>query len=86
MIKIKKNILMLASRQGIIFRKSKESNRFTSAVSEFNISKTTTNFKIDIVKFTDQFPKIRTFCISLFYLQNNFRVIKEVCQEHSSEF
>ena len=25
-------------------------------------------------------------CISLFYLKNNFRVVKNVCQEHASEF
>ena len=87
MIKNKKNnILMLAYHQGIIFRKFKESNRFTNAVSEFNISKTTKNFKIDTVKVIGHFPKMPTSCISLFYLKNNFRVIKEVCQEHSSEF
>ena len=40
----KNNILMLAYHQGIIFKKFKETNRFTSAVSGFNISKTTINF------------------------------------------
>ena len=67
MIKNKKNdILMLAYHQGIIFRKFKENNRFTSAVSKFEISKTNINFKIDIVKFIDKYPKMRTSCISLF--------------------
>ena len=46
MIKCKKNnILTLAYQQGIIFRKSKENNRFANAVSEFKVSKTTINFK-----------------------------------------
>ena len=70
----KNNILILAYHQGIIFKKCKENSRFTSAVSKFKISKATINFKIDIIKFIDD------------YLKNNFRVIKEVCKEHASEF
>ena len=70
MIKSKKNnILTLAYKQGIIFRKFKKNNRFTNAVSDFKMSKTTTNFKVDIVKFIDDYPKMRTSCISLFYLK-----------------
>ena len=75
----KNNILAIAYHQGITFRKLKTNNRFTSAVGEFKISKTTINFKIDIVKFIDKYPKIQTSCISLFYLKNSFRVLKEVC-------
>ena len=77
---------MLAYHQGIIFRKFKENNRFTSAVSAFKISKTTINFKIDIAKFLNMYPKMQASCISLYYLKNNFRIIKEVCQEHASKF
>ena len=82
----KNNILTLPYHQVIIFRKHKTSNRFTRAVSELKISKTTTNFKVDIVKFINKYPKMRTSCINLFYLRNNFRVINEVCQEHASKF
>ena len=62
------------------------SNWFTSAVSEFKISKTTINFTIDILKFMDKYPKMRRSCISVFYLKNNVRVTEEVCQEHASEY
>ena len=55
----KNNILMLAYQQGEIFRRIETNNKFTSAVSEFKISKTTINFKIDIVKFIDKYPKMR---------------------------
>ena len=82
----KNNILTLAYDQGIILRKFKTNNRFTNAVSEYKISKTTMNFKIDIVKFIDDYPIIQTSCISLLYLKNNFRVINKVCREHASEF
>ena len=60
MIKIKKNsILMMAYQQGKIFRRSKTDNRFISTVSAFEISKTTINFAIDMVRFTDKYPKIQ---------------------------
>ena len=82
----KNNILTLALQQGKVFLKFKKHNRFLSAVTEFEKSKSTINFKIDIVNFIDKCPKMRKSCISLFYLKNNFRVIKNVCQEHASEF
>ena len=74
----KNNILMLAYQRRIIFRKFKMNNRFTSAVTELKISKTTINFKIDIVNFIEKHLKMRTSCISLLYLKNNVRLIKEV--------
>ena len=77
---------MLAYHQGIIFRKFKENNKFVSAATEFKISKTTINFKIDFVDFIEKYSNMRTFCVSLCYLKNNFRVIKDVYQEHASEF
>ena len=82
----KNNILMLAYHQGIIFKKYKDNNQFTSAVTKFKINKTTINFKIGIIKFIDDYPKMLKSSISLHFLQNNFRVIKDVCKEHASEF
>ena len=77
---------MLVYHQGIIFKKYKENSRFTSAVAKFKIHKTTINFKIGIIKFTDDYPKMQKSSISLHFLKNNFRVIKDVCKEHTSEF
>ena len=78
--KIEKNYEVqekLAYHQGIIFRKFKDSNDFMSVVTEFKISKSTTiNFKIDNVNVLDKHPKMQKSCISLFYLKNNFRIIK----------
>ena len=53
----KNNILILAYHQGMIFKKYKKNSRFTSTVSKFKISKATINFKIDIIKFIDDYPK-----------------------------
>ena len=82
----KNNILALAYQQGKVFQKFKSNNKFVSAVTEFGISKTTISFKIDIIKFIENYPKMKKSCISPFYLKNNFRVIRNVCQEHASEF
>ena len=82
----KNNILILAYHQGIIFKKYKENNRFTSGVAGFRISKATVSFKIGITKFIDDYPKMGKCSISLHFLKNNFRLIKEVCKEHASEF
>ena len=59
----------------MILKKFKENNKFVNVVTEFEISKTTMNFKIDIVNFIDKYPKMKKSCISLFYLKNNFRII-----------
>ena len=82
----KNNILAWAYQQGKVFQKFKSNNKFVSAVAEFDISKTTINFKIYIVKFIENYPKMKKSCISPFYPKNNFRVIKDACQEHASEF
>ena len=82
-IKSKKySILILAYYQGLIFKKFKENIKFTGAVSNLKIGKATINFKIGIIKFLDNYPQMRKSSVSLHFLKNNFRVIKEVCREH----
>ena len=86
-IKINKNnTWLIAYKQGKTFRKFKTDNRFISAFSTFGISKATINLKIGMVEFIGKYPKMQKSCISLYYLKNNFRIIKEVCQENASGF
>ena len=59
----KNNNFTLASQQGRVFQKFKMDNKFISAVTEFEKSKTTINFKIDIVNFIEKYPRMRKFCI-----------------------
>ena len=82
----KNNILTLAYQQGKVFQKFKTDNRFPSAITELEHSKSTINFKMDIVSFIDKYLKMRKSCIWLCYLKNNFRIIKNVCQQHASVF
>ena len=82
----KNNILTLAYQQGKAFQKLKKDNGFINTVAVFEKSKTTINFKIDIVDFIEKYPRMKKSCISLFYLKNNFRIIKNICQEYAIEF
>ena len=68
----KNNILTLAYLQRLVFQKFKKNNKFVNALREFEISKATMNFKIDIVNFIDMYPKMRKSCISRFYLKTIF--------------
>ena len=86
-MKSKKNsILLLAYHQGMIFKKFKENSKFMGAVANLKIGKATINFKIGIIKFIDEYPKMRKSSVSLHFLKNNSRIIKEVRREHASEF
>ena len=75
----KNNILTLAYQQGKVFQKFKKDKKFINAATEFEKSKTTINFEIDIVNFIEKYPRMKKSCFSLFYLKNNFRIIKNVC-------
>ena len=59
----KNNMLTLAYHQGLIFKKFKENSKFTGAV---------TNLKLGIIKFIDDYPKMRKSSVSLHFLKNNF--------------
>ena len=82
----KNNILILACHHRLIFKKFKENDKFTGAVTNLKIGKATINFKIGIIKFLDDYPKMQKSLVSFHFLKNNFKVIKEVCREHASEF
>ena len=56
-MKGKKNkILILAYHQEHIFKKLKENIKFTGAITNLKITKTTIRFKISIIKFIEDYP------------------------------
>ena len=55
-------------------------------VKQFGVSKSTIIFKINIVKLIDKHPKIKNSSLSLHFLKKYFKMIKEICEENSSEF
>ena len=83
-IKSKKcNILWLVYQQGQIFEKFKVHDIFIDMVKKIGMSKSTILLKISIVKFVN---KYQMFSLSLHYLKNNFKIIKEICHKNASEF
>ena len=86
-IKSKKcNILWFAYQQGEIFEKFKMNDNFIDMVKKIGISKSTILFKISVVKFVNKYPRMKKSSLSLHFLKNNFKIIKEICHENASEF
>ena len=86
-IKCKKcNILWLAYQQGQIFEKFKINDNFINTVKEFGISKSTILFKISIVKFINEYPRMKKSSLCTHFLNSNFKIIKENCSINSREF
>ena len=78
------NILWLAYQQGQIFEKFKLNENFIDIVKELGINTSTILFKISIVKFVNNYPRMKKFSLSLHFLKNNFKIIKEICHENLS--
>ena len=58
---------MLVYQRGTNFKKFKENNKFMSAnCAKFKIHKITINFKIGIIKFIDDYPKMRKLFLFTF--------------------
>ena len=53
--------------------------------NKFRISKSTMVFKIPIVKFSNKYPRMKKSSLSLYFLNNNFKEIKEIWHENASE-
>ena len=82
----KSNILWLAYQQGQIFGKFKVNENALGMIKKLGISKSTILFKISIVKFVNKYPGMKKSSLSLHFLKNNFKIIKETCHENASEF
>ena len=57
---------------------------FIDMVKEIGISKSTILFKNS--KFVNKYPRMKKSSLSLHFSKNNFKIIKEICHENSSEF
>ena len=55
-------------------------------IKELGISKFAIVFKISIVKFVNKYSRMKKSSLSLYFLKNNFKIIKEICHENASEF
>ena len=55
-------------------------------ITYFGISKSTMMFKINMVKLIGKYPKLKYLLLSLHFMKNYFKLIKEICEENDSEF
>ena len=63
------NLLWLAYQQDQIFQKFKVNENFTDMVKELRISKSTTLFKISIVKFVNKCPWIKSLHFPFIFIK-----------------
>ena len=82
----KENIIRFAYEQDKIFKKFKEDTKFKNLVEQFRINRTTTIFKINIVKLADKYPKIWTSSVTLNFLKSYHKDIKSICKENPELF
>ena len=80
------NIIRFAYEQDKIFKKFKEDTKFKNLVEQFRRNRTTTIFKINIVKLADKYPKIWTSSVKLNCLKSYHKDIKSICKENPELF
>ena len=77
---------MVAFYQGKIFKRFKEKEKFQEMAGKLKIHKSTIVFKINVFKLIEKYPKLMKSSVTLTFLKNYLKDIKEVCEENSSEF
>ena len=82
----KKGITNVAFYQGQIFKRFKEKEKFAKLVSELEIRKTTTLFKINVFKLCKKYPKLLKSSIGLGFFKNYHKGIKAICEENEKDF
>ena len=76
---------MASYQQDQIFEKFKVNEHFIDTVKELGISKSTILFKISIVKFVNKYPRMKKSSLSLHFVRNDFKMIKEIYHQNASE-
>ena len=82
----RKGIISVAQYQGKIFKRFKEKEKFMEMVRKLKIHKSTIIFKINLFKFVEKHLQLMKCSLTLTFLKNYFKYIKQICQKNSSEF
>ena len=81
-----KNIMSIAYHQGKVFKRFKDKENFTKLVNKFKVHESTIIFKINIFNLIDKHPKLMKSSVTLGFLKNCYKDIKQLCNENSNEF
>ena len=76
----------LPANKAKYLKKIKMNDNCINMVNKFGISKSTIVLKIINSKIINKYPRMKNFSLSLLFLGNNFKIIKEICHENASEF
>ena len=81
-----KNIMSIVYHQGKVFKRFKDKENFTKLVNKFKVHESTMIFKINIFNLIDKHPKLMKSSVTLGFLKNCYKDIKQLCNENSNEF
>ena len=82
----KKGIIRIAFHQSKVFKKFKDKEKFITLVGWLGIHKNTIIFKIKVYKLCERHPKLLELSAGLGFLKNNYKDIREICNENAQEF
>ena len=81
----RKGIISVAYHQGKVFSRFQEKERFLRLVADFGVHKGTIIFKINVFRLLDKCPGLKKSSVTLSFMKNYFKDIKQICKM-SSEF
>ena len=81
----RQGIIYVAYHQSKVFSRFREKERFVRLVADFGVHKGTIIFKINVFRLLDEYPKLKKSPVTLSFMKNYFKDIKQICKA-SSEF
>ena len=81
----RKGIITAGDHQVKVFSQFREKEKFIKMVSKQKIHKNTIIFKINVFKLINKHPGLMKSSVTLSFLKNNFKDIKRIRQQNSSE-
>ena len=82
----KKNIKSIVYHQGKVFKRLNNKEKFINLVNEFEVHKSTIIFKVNIVKLIDKHPILMKSSVTLGFLKNYHKDIKQIYNKNPNEF
>ena len=81
----RQGIIFATYHQGKVFSRFREKEKFVRLVADFGVHKGTIIIKINLFRLLDEYPKLTKSLVTLSFMKNYFKDIKEICKA-SSEF
>ena len=74
----RKDIISIAYYQGKVFSRFREKEKFVKLVADFGVHKGTIIVKMNVFKLLDKYPKLKNSSVTLNFIKNYFKDIKEI--------